>query len=268
MPGITPPVSFTKPGSLKVIQHDTATDFLSATYTILRRHERSSNLVFAHALQRARWESAVPNIETNVFSTLSLTSSSLSPHDADSFWLTVWSSSTSSTTPTLDFVLSCVSSTLGNYPIFLWTPRHSSITSLTWLAPRIIELTQHLHACVHPKRVFSVFGKSLLVKMFCSRWIELTGSVLEPEPFYAAYYTFCTPCSLKESDHQIPADHFIRRATIDDLDCIAQFCREFANSSVSTFRGFHRTQQLKVLDFFPFDGRQSVHRGKGDDLWT
>jgi len=102
-----------------------------------------------------------------------------------------------------------------------------------WLSPRIVELTRHLQACVLPKRVFSVFGKAFLVKAFSQRWIELTGSVLEPEPFYAAYYSFCTSESFEDIDQKMPADHYIRQAAADDLGHVAQLCQEFAATSVS-----------------------------------
>jgi hypothetical protein len=230
MPGTTLPDSWTVCKAILVIRHDTAEDFLSAAYTTLQHHERSSNIILAHALQRATSEHAIHDREIAARTGTHIELSSPIPHNTDSFWLTVWSLTSMSAPPRLDLTLSCVSSTLGNYPIFLWTPY---TMSGTWLSPRIIKLTRKLQACVLPKRVFSVFGKAFLVKAFSQRWIELTGSVLEPEPFYAAYYSFCTAKSLKDSDQQMPANHSIRRATADDLGYVAQLCQEFAATSVS-----------------------------------
>jgi hypothetical protein len=230
MPGITLPDSWAASKKISVIRHDTAEDFLSAAYATLQHHERSSNIILAHAIQRVMSESALVDLEITAHSETHLQSSSSIPHCADSFWLTVWSSTSVSAPPTLDLTLSCISSTLGNYPIFLWTP---FTISGPWLSSRIFELTRHLQACVLPKRVFSVFGKAFLVTAFSQRWIELTGSVLEPEPFYAAYYSFCTSKSFKDSDQQMPVNHYIRRATADDLGYVAQLCQEFAATSVS-----------------------------------
>lgn len=235
MPGIIIPASSTASKVIRVIQHDTAEDLLSAAGVTLQHHERSSNIILGHALQKAMSESTPVDHEKTSYSRAYLTSPLSAPPRSDSFWLTVWSSKSSSTSATLDLVLSCISSTLGNYPIFLWTPHCHSTMPLTWLVPRIAELTQHLYASTPPKRIFSVFGKTLLVKAFSQYWSGLTGFLLEPEPFYAAYHTFCTPESLKESNHQIPTNHRVRRAIEHDLDCVAQLCQEFADSSVSNF---------------------------------
>ena len=260
MPAITLPVSFFLSKTLKVIQHDTADDFLNAAYSTLRRHEQSSNIILAHALQRS--ESALVDSETTKLSDENLKSSSSFPHSTDSFWLTVWSSTSASTLPALDLTLSCIKSTLGNYPIFLWSPRQPSAMSLTWLAPRVIQLMRHLDACVPRGRVFSVFGKTLLAKEFSRHWIMLTGCSLEPEPFYAAYYTFCTPESLRDSDHPLSVKHCIRQATIGDLDHISQLCKEFADCSVSAVR-YRRVFSLRCkidsLDFFSIDYPQRTH---------
>lgn len=72
-----------------------------------------------------------------------------------------------------------------------------------------------------------------MVKVFSRYWSELTGYPTEPEPFYAAYHTFCTPESLKTFDHSLPAGHSIRQATMDDLESASRLCKEFAANSVS-----------------------------------
>lgn len=226
MPRVAFPISIPST-TFRIIQHNSADDFLAAAYPTLIHHEQSANIILAHALQKSSSNyssangGAVTGLQSNAFS---------SPPNACSFWLTVWSCKSS---PTIDLILSCVSSTLGNYPVFLWSPYLPASMSKAWLSPRIAGLVQHLLASVAPRRVFSVFGKTSLVKSFSNCWAEVTGVPIEPLPFYAAYYTFCTPQSLRPFDCEIPAGHFIRRATQRDLDSVARLCKEFADDSVS-----------------------------------
>lgn len=238
MPGVTLPVTISASTNIRVIQHDTAQDFLSATYATLRHHEQSANMILAHALKKADLDPALADHIFTVDTAMSLQSSSSTPHSAESFWLTVWSPTTPSACPAVDVVLSCINWTLGDYPIFLWTPYHPSTLSPAWLNPRFAELVKHLRVCVCPRRVFSVFGNTSLVKSFTQYWRDLTGYRIEPQPFYAACYTFCTPQSIRAPSHTIPESHFIRPADLHDLDAVAQLCKEFADDSVSSILVF------------------------------
>ncbi|PCH34206.1 hypothetical protein WOLCODRAFT_135568 [Wolfiporia cocos MD-104 SS10] len=219
-----------------IVQHDTASDYLAFAYPTLHRHEASANIVLAHALKRVSAEAALSGYQfisdSDVKAYLSsIDPSALVPHRAqDSFWLTMWSFAPAG--PVLELVLSRVSWTLGEYPIFLWTPNHPSTLSSEWLAPRITQLTEHLQNCVPPERIFSVFGMTPLVKAFARRWSDMTGFAIEPEPFYAAYFSYCTPQTFQDSDSQLPEGHQLRRASLRDLDSVAQLCKEFADDSV------------------------------------
>ncbi|KAI0348295.1 hypothetical protein BDW22DRAFT_72055 [Trametopsis cervina] len=232
MPGITATVHTV------IMQHDSASDFLAVSYPTLRRHEASSNIVFAHALKRVTTEAALAGFQftsdADVEAGLSTAdASSFTPHPTSgAFWLTLWSSSSSHARPQLDMIVSCVDWTLGNYPIFLWTPRRQDELTSSWLNMRISQLVDHLRACVPSERVFSVFGMTPLVKSFSRRWSQLTGHMVEPEPFYAAYFSFCTAKTFKPSNLPLPAGHRLRRAGIADLDQVAQLCKEFADDSV------------------------------------
>ncbi|EGN97165.1 hypothetical protein SERLA73DRAFT_161345 [Serpula lacrymans var. lacrymans S7.3] len=218
--------------SIRVVQHNSAGDFLSVAYPTLRRHERSSNIILAHALKRISTEAALTGCQFITDSEVYPNSPSTSQNYDDSFWLTVWSTSATGSAPTLDLILSCTTNTLGDYPVFLWTPYTSSSKSATWLVPRITALIHHLLTRVHPERVFSVFGLTSLVKTFAKHWSDITGFVVEPEPFYAAYFTFCTPDTFQESAYQLSKGHVLRRATLADVDSVAQLCKEFADDSI------------------------------------
>ena len=221
-----------------IMQHDSAGDFLAVAYPTLRRHEVSSNIVLAHALKRVGTEAAMSGYQftsdADVDSWLATAdSSSFEPHRATgSFWLTLWSTDTPNAPPTLDIILSCVDWTLGEYPVFLWTPKAPSAHTPSWLAPRIGQLVGHLRYCVPPERVFSVFGMTTLVKTFARQWSQTTGFRIEPEPFYAANFSFCNARTFRQSSVDLPTGHRLRRAAPEDLEQVAQLCKEFADDSV------------------------------------
>jgi hypothetical protein len=248
MPGLTPVCSS---ANTLVVHHGSAAHFLSATFPTLRRHEESANIVFAHALKLLGSEAALTGCHFTNESDVSTwwkqgwrTPQSHVIDDpgalsnSDPFWLTVWSSPSPFIPPTLDIVLSCVSWTLGDYPIFLWTPKNLTSMSPSWLGSRIELLAGHLLDIVPPRRVFSVFGMTPLVKSFTKYWSDLVECPIEPEPFYAAYYSYCNLETFKESNDPLPRGDNIRRANIEDLTAVAQLCKEFADDSVRPSTAF------------------------------
>ena len=233
-PQLTPnmPGKLTSSSLITVVQHQTATDFLSATHLHLRDDERSSGIVFAHALKRLRKEAgSALTTPRDVEDWLRFPRHQVRD-DPNAFWLTVWSIDPTTNTAKLDLVLSCIDWTLGNYPIFLWSPQPKD---KTWLIPRITKITNHLLDCAPPERVFSVFGMTWLVKTFSEYWTGLTGYEVEPEPFYAALLSYCTESTFINSSSRLPAGHVIRLATKSDVEAVAQLCKEFGDDSVSLF---------------------------------
>ena len=223
-----------------VMQHDSADNFLSFAYPDLRRQEESANIILAHALKRVGAENALSGYEFMSDNDVnarfsSAPSDSFAPHPTrDAFWLTLWSASSSpSAPPTLDLVLSSVNWSLGEYPIFLWTPHRASAASAAWLLPRVQAIAEHLNDIVPPERVYSVFGLTPLVKTFSRVWTQMTGFVVEPEPFYAALFSYCNASSFRETDAPLPEGHCLRKAAMADLEPVAQLCKEFADDTVS-----------------------------------
>jgi hypothetical protein len=244
MPGLTP-VHLS--ANTLVVHHDSAADFLSATFPTLRRHEESANIVFAYALKLLGSEAVLTGChftnESDVSTwwkqrTRTVQSTVARPRvkSNEPFWLTVWSSPSPFNPPTLDIVLSCVSGKLGDYPIFLWTPKTPTPISPSWLTPRIELLAEHLVDIVPPRRVFSIFGMTPLVKSFTRYWSDLVQCPVEPQPFYAAHYTYCTLKTFKEAIDPLPSGDNIRRASVEDLTAVAQLCKEFADDSVRSSR--------------------------------
>lgn len=213
-----------------VLQHDSAVDFLAVAYPTLRRteNESSANIVLAHALKRAPAEYVLTDGQFLTDTHIEFPPPT-TPHPASNFWLTVFSHSSKSK-PVLDMVLSCLDSSLGSYPIFLWTPGGQSLPP-GWLERRMDDLTQHLRACVDPGRVFSAFGSAGLASTFAKAWTRLTGFPIAPEPLYTAFFAICTPQTLKPS---VSADtqNLARKATMLDVVAVAKLCQEFADTSV------------------------------------
>ncbi len=261
MPGLTPVRSS---ANIVIVHHDSSAHFLSAAFPTLRRYEESANIVFAHALKllgseaaltgchftnesdvSSWWKQSRPPPQGHVVAGLPTTTISKATTTRGSnepFWLTVWSSPSPFIPPTLDIVLSCVSWTLGDYPIFLWTPKNPTSVSSSWLSPRVELLAEHLLDIVPPQRVFSIFGMTQLVKSFTRSWSDLVKCPIEPEPFYAAYYSFCNPETFRESSVSLPRGDSIRRAKIEDLAAVAQLCKEFADDTVRPVLPFPRSR--------------------------
>ncbi|THH31962.1 hypothetical protein EUX98_g2216 [Antrodiella citrinella] len=234
MPALTNVQS--SPSNSVIIQHNSANEFLAVAYPTLRRHEASANIVLAHALKRVTTEAAMAGFEfscdDDVEDWLSCAdATSFSPQQKSEFWLTMWNTSTPSA-PTLELVLSCVKWTLGEYPIFLWTPQSQSGLTTAWITPRIEKIADHLRFCVPSERVFSVFGMTPLVKAFSRYWSDITGHAVEAEPFYSAFFSYCNVDTFKDSDAMLPEGHRLRRARLADLEQVAQLCKEFADDSV------------------------------------
>ncbi|KAH9081584.1 hypothetical protein EDB83DRAFT_2333641 [Lactarius deliciosus] len=205
MPGLTP---VRLSANTLVVHHDSAADFLSATFPTLRRHEESANIVFAHAFKLLGSEAALTGFhftnESDVSSwwkqrarTAQSTVARPRVKSNEPFWLTVCG-------------------TLGDYPIFLWTPKTPTPISQSWLTPRTELLAEHLLDIVPPQ----------------AYWSDLVKCAIEQEPFYSAYYTYCNLDTFKEAIDPVPSGDKIRRAGVEDLAAVAQLCKEFADESV------------------------------------
>ena len=269
MPGLT--------SQVVIMQHNSASDFLSFASPTLRRNEASSNIVFAHALKGVSSDVAMGGFQftcdSDVMKRLDNTPASSFPanRNNDCFWLTVWTR-TQSSIPSLDLVLSCVKWKLGNYPIFLWTSNLPFSHDSQWLLPRISKLAEHLRKCVPIERVFSVFGMTILVKTFSTLWSSITGLEVEPSPFYAAFFSYCDSDTFRSSNAVLPQGHCLRRAELADLEQVTQLCKEFADDSVrlpeflfqnhSLISGDLHYSMLGLLSAF---SRKSERRSPGID---
>jgi hypothetical protein len=241
---LTEVLSLSGEQNIVVLQHDEAAHFLAVAYPTLRLHEPSANILLAHALVRAPVETVLTECQFVTDPDVQLLSTSTQPVPTSNFWLTVWSQ-TAKSPPVLDLALSCIASSFGNYPVFMWTPSAPGMQPPQWLDPRMRAVAAYLQACVAPERVFSAFGPAVLVTAFADVWSGLTGFQIKPKPLYKAFSALCTLQTLKitPSAEQCGA----RKATMRDLEAAGKLCEEFANCSVRGRCLRHRGPLIFIL---------------------
>lgn len=142
-----------------------------------------------------------------------------------------------------EFLLSCTKGPLGNYPVFIFTPRSSDQLALDGnnLAASLLQLVLCLLKQVPPQRVFSVFSIATVAENFAKIFEEHAHGIQALEdPHYDATFTFCTSRTLNKSSVSFfpfpePEDILIAlcRADISHLEGIKALCKGFSFTSVS-----------------------------------
>ncbi|KAF8906617.1 hypothetical protein CPB85DRAFT_1436866 [Mucidula mucida] len=129
------------------------------------------------------------------------------PSASGHLWVIVW---THYPQKRLELVLSCTSTEMGTYPIFIASTE------------------------VPKTRVYSAFGPDTIVNSFASFWSSLSGIAQYEKPYYAAKLSVCTSRTIsKRSASIIPGLQMdLRPATPADLQAVAELCYGFASESV------------------------------------
>ncbi|KAG9011317.1 hypothetical protein FRB93_003119 [Tulasnella sp. JGI-2019a] len=236
--------------NFKILLHTSAISVLSAVESsVLPGREREANIWLPHAKKMARKEQANPQqVESS------------SGKASEQFWLSCWSTRRDthpgSNSQSLDFVVACISSPLGKYPIFLYANVPSRLLTSSFLSSRIPQLVDRLAGVVKTSRVFSVFGPTPLTKAFVTSWSRQTCSTAIPEAFYAAKFSTCTRESLAPVGLPLPLGHTLRLAEPRDAEAAAVLCKEFADDSV----------------YFPLEYADALKEAKemiqNQQLWT
>lgn len=241
--------STSRSSSIYVAVHYSATDFLDAAEPHLAKREREANTILplaqsyrdhevGHGLaprqSKPLWERARVLLHPEGRDDAA---ESERVSETRQFWLTLWSSpSTSpSTFPILDLVLSCTASHIDNLPIFLWSSYETSALTDEFLQPRMSLLLEHLSELVPRERVFSVFAPNFITKTFADIWASRTGMKIVDQPYYSAALTFCTRDTLAEPSTRTPSlpplPFTLRQAKREDAEAIAAHCYDFAYDS-------------------------------------
>ncbi|KAJ7579311.1 hypothetical protein C8J56DRAFT_796606 [Mycena floridula] len=200
------PVSTSEPF---VTLYDSASSIPEPILGFLRSSACNSNVVLPHILKMKAAEKAGQSVPPN------------------QLWLT------SSSSNTLEFILSCTTNALGDYPIFITTSMPYSQLTEAYLEPRLRQLAEVLARNVPHRRVFSVFAPEIIASIFVPQWTQLTGIESYSNPYYHAKLTFLSrgTRSLNKQMTTMSNDQIIyelRPAVSRDLRAVAELCLGFS----------------------------------------
>ncbi|KAF5322079.1 hypothetical protein D9619_002101 [Psilocybe cf. subviscida] len=133
------------------------------------------------------------------------------------------------------YVASCTDGYQGKYPVFLYTTtpppslRHDHIT----VTAPLRSIAQALWTVVGSRRVYSVFGPTVLAEVFCRIWTGMTHIGRIAQPYYDSKISFVNLRTFRDaSDQRISQGRIaVRPATSQDIPQIAQLCGQFAGES-------------------------------------
>ncbi|CAE6445433.1 unnamed protein product [Rhizoctonia solani] len=235
-----------------VCVHTSASDFLEAAeHALLADQERRSNLILAHALERASWEA------THVGIGASAATLALSPQErakvwwarryspgqptvevGRDFWVTCWTIQTpvmnsarqsnsapvahALRPPTLDFAVSILASD----PIFVFTPHSAASLSSRFLAPRAGLLVQRLAQYMPVGRMSRLFALFPVAETIADAWTAHTGVPRAAENQCVAFSTFCTVATFA-GVHPLPDGHRVVLAGTSQIPHIARMYYDF-----------------------------------------
>ena len=197
-----------------------ATDLPEEFWTALRQNEPAANIILPFAQKALDF----PRDNGN-----------------DQLWIIL----NDDTSNGVEFVLSCNKGLLGNYPIFVYTPKSSAQLAQeeNHVADSLLQLVLCLLKEVPPQRVFSVFSIAGVARKFAEIFEEHTQQKFRAleDPYYDATFTFCTNETLVKPpspSSSLPASEdfliALRRADISNLEGVKALCKGFSYTSVST----------------------------------
>ncbi|KAK0212213.1 hypothetical protein DFS33DRAFT_1463661 [Desarmillaria ectypa] len=189
--------------------YTSATDFLHDMLPVLESNEANFNVLYPHALKcRAAEQSGQPPKPGQVWIV----------HDPE---------------PRTQFILSCTTTEMGEYPIFITTTCPTSSLSLEFIRQPMFLLAKELYRIVPVPRVYSVFAPDAIAQHFATLWTELTGVDHIPEPYYAAKLSFCTKATFRyRQATMVPGVTYeLRLAVASDIEEVAKLCHGFASES-------------------------------------
>ncbi|KAI0632413.1 hypothetical protein C8Q77DRAFT_1159042 [Trametes polyzona] len=220
--------------------------FPTPVWEALEREPRSSNIIYAHAREM--------NIIDSRASTAART------HSPD-LWIVCWASGP---TPNMEFILSCTSGPLGDYPVFLYSPLPSETLISEFIYPRMRLIIDALHINVPPERVFSVFALDPVADVFAALWTSTVGIRLAPFPtYYHAKLMCCDKTTFENGQTDNASDVLGTSWAASDADLleVARLCGDFSATSAPFVLSPDRA--LKEATHLIRDGNAWVHTLQG-----
>ncbi|KAK0459398.1 uncharacterized protein EV420DRAFT_319471 [Desarmillaria tabescens] len=192
--------------------YTSATDLLHDVSHDLESNHTNFNVLFPHALKcRAAEQSGQPPKPGQV-------------------WIVHF---TSDPQPRAQFILSCTTTEMGKYPIFITTTCPTNSLTAEFIRQPMSLLAKELYRVVPVPRVYSVFAPDAIAHHFAKLWTQLTGVGHIKEPYYAAKLSFCTKATFRyRQATMVPGVTFeLRLAVPSDIEEIARLCYGFASES-------------------------------------
>ncbi|KAG7449976.1 uncharacterized protein BT62DRAFT_963526 [Guyanagaster necrorhizus] len=131
------------------------------------------------------------------------------------------------------FILSCTTTEMGKYPIFITTTCPTERLSPNSIHHPVSLLAKELYRAVPVPRVYSVFAPDAIAQHFARLWTGLTGVGHIPNPYYAAKLSFCTTGTFRYRRETVVqgVTYELCPAVASDIEKIAQLCYGFASES-------------------------------------
>ncbi|CAE6529058.1 unnamed protein product [Rhizoctonia solani] len=237
--------------SYDVCIHTSATDFLEAAeHALLADQERRSNLILAHALERASWEAHTgigasattlgwpPYERSKAWWARRYSPGQPTVEVGRDFWVTCWTVQTPVTSsarspetasaahttrlPTLDFAISILASD----PIFVFTPHLATSLSPSFLAPRAGRLVQRLAQHMPAARMSRLFALYPVAETIAEAWTAYTGIPRAPESQCNVFSTFCTVATFS-GVQPLPDGHRVVLGNSSQVSHVARLYYDF-----------------------------------------
>ncbi|KAE9401919.1 hypothetical protein BT96DRAFT_918538 [Gymnopus androsaceus JB14] len=215
MPAITSlTTSLVEESDLEINVYDLASDIPAEVWEALRQNVVRTNVVLPLA------EKALSKELSGDF-------------DQHHLWITCISLG-SDGRRTVDFVLSCSKSEMGEYPIFIVATVPFPLLTDQFISPRLHNLILAMQNYIPLERVYSIFAPELIAELFADMWTESTGISHYKIPYYAAKLSYCTMRSFRNrqaTDAVGGRTYTLRPAVSSDVDAVARLCLGFASES-------------------------------------
>jgi len=132
-------------------------------------------------------------------------------------------------------ILACTDGVTGKYPVFLFTPiPYVAMEDDAYLYQSLFSAVRHLQTAVPTHRIYSVFGRVMLARMFAIIWTQQTNIPVISDAYYHCKITYLTCATFELKKSELPSIPMaqIRPAELRDWEGVARLCYYFADRLV------------------------------------
>jgi hypothetical protein len=182
-------------------------------WNALRRHDVDGNVILP-ILEKCRWKEKNGIILQ------------------DHLWIVVF---VQTSVCAVKLIVACTDGLTGKYPLFLFTPvPYAAMKDDEYIYVSLASAADHLRLHVPTRRIYSVFGRTLMARTFATIWKQKTNISFILDPYYDCHISFLTRATLeaKRREHEPIPTAQIRPAEPKDSEGVARLCYGFAATSV------------------------------------